>query len=218
MQIAKAGLFGGTLLAAGISSAANGQEFVILDNLPGYADHFVNAFVYDYYALSYDPIGGQITDAGFGSSYNVAYAQGSASSLFDTNILSAEAEAINNTDFLGFASASSYGYLSVTEDGRLDLAWDFTQSQALLGPGANIIQVIDWSANGGAGALLFSSGDVGDSGTASVDLFAGSNYGILVQVRADQFGQSSGSATLVPTPGAIGLLAVAGLGATRRRR
>jgi hypothetical protein len=212
MNAATKTLFGGALLTAGMSVAHAAPEFTQPGNIPPYADDSQVAYVYDYYAFGLVPQGGYILNGGFGSSYSVSTAYGSASGLLDTDALIARADATGNTDAYGFAYGRSYGYLSVTEDAILNLAWDFT-GEGFGGP-LGEIEIIDWSSGGN---LVFET-DAFTAGTASVNLLAGTNYGINVLANAGSGSTAFASAILVPAPGAVGLLGAAGLVAARRRR
>ncbi|MEM7627994.1 MAG: hypothetical protein AAF356_01085 [Planctomycetota bacterium] len=204
-------LFGGALLTAGMTTGALASpEFTQPGNIPPYADDFTSGYVYNYYV---GIAGGQTVNGGFGSSYSISNIDGSASGSISSTLLSASADATNNGDaYGGFAFGDAYGYLSVTEDAAVNLAWDFTAEGA--GGPLGEIQIVDWSSGG---VLVFAS-DPFTAGTATVALAAGTNYGILVRANAGPGGTAFASAELVPTPGAMGLLGAAGLLAVRRRR
>ncbi len=201
-------LFGGALLSAGM--VANAQSFTLPGNIPPYADTFVTAYVYDYYTIG--NLGGQSVNGGFGDSYSVSSAYGSATGSITANELSASADGFGNTDSLGGAFADAYGYVSVTQDAQLDLAWDFT-GEGAFGP-LGRIRIVDFSAGG---VLVFET-TAFSAGTASVDLFAGSNYGVLVRATASQDTSAFATATLIPAPASVALMGLAGLAAVRRRR
>lgn len=205
-------LFGGALMTAGIATAHAAPEFTLPGNIPPYADTIVGAYAYDYYTAPYFA-GGYTENGGFGDSYTVSAPTGNlATGSITSTALTASADASGNTDYLGGAFAYSYGYVSVTENATLNMAWDFTQEGGF-GP-IGEIQVIDWSAGG---VLVFETTPF-TAGSDSVDLFAGTNYGILVLANAGGGGTASASAVLVPAPGVMGVLGAAGLVATRRRR
>ena len=205
-------LFGGALMMAGMTAGAAAQEFTQPGNVPPYADDFTAAYVYDFYALG-GAVGGVQTNGGFPSSYGVGTAYGSADASITSTSLEASAEAVNNTDLaFGFAYGASYGYLGVTVDGVLNLAWDFTAEGA--GGPLGVIEIVDWSAGG---VLVFET-DAFTAGTDSVALSAGTTYGILVRANAGPGGSAFASAVLVPAPGVMGVLGAAGLVAARRRR
>ncbi|MEM7756453.1 MAG: PEP-CTERM sorting domain-containing protein [Planctomycetota bacterium] len=202
-------LFGGALLTAGMG-VAQAQEFTLPGNVPPYANTITQAYVYDYYTIG--NVGGYTIDGGFGDSYSVSNAYGSGSASINSNSLSADSNGFGNTDFLGGAFAQAYGYLSVTQDAVLNMAWDFT-GEGGFGPLGNIT-VIDWSAGG---VVVFAT-DAFTAGSDSITLFAGTNYGIDVTATSAQGTSAFASAVLVPAPGAMGLLGAAGLVAARRRR
>ena len=204
-------LFGGALLTAGIGMA-QAQEFTLPGNIPPYADTIVQAYVYDFYAIGPYAAGGYNINGGFGDSYSYSNAYGSGSASIDSNSLRADSNGFGNTDYLGGAFAQAYGYVSVTQDGQLNMAWDFT-GEGGFGPLGNIT-VIDWT-NGGV--VVFET-DAFTAGSDSITLFAGINYGIDVTATSSQGTSAFASAVLVPAPGAMGLLGAAGLVAARRRR
>ncbi|MEM1186437.1 MAG: hypothetical protein AAGI53_15720 [Planctomycetota bacterium] len=205
-------LFGGALMTAGLATGAAAQQFTQPGNIPPYADDFTAAYVYDFYAFG-GAIGGVQINGGFPSSYDVGSAYGSAEASITNTTLDAYAEAFTNSDTAyGFSYGAAYGYLSVTADAALNLAWDFTAEGA--GGPLGVIQIVDWSAGG---VLVFET-TAFTADVASVDLFAGTNYGILVRANAGPGGSAFASAQLVPTPGALSMLGLAGLAAARRRR
>lgn len=203
-------LFGGALLSAGMVANASAQSFTQPGNIPPYADDFTTGYVYDYYTIG--NVGGQTLNGGFGSSYSVSTSAGSATGSITSTELSASADGFGNTDGAGGAFADAYGYLSVTQDAQLDLAWDFT-GEGAFGP-LGSIQIVDWSAGG---VLVFETSAF-TAGTDSVDLFAGTNYGILVRATAGQETSAFATATLIPAPASAALLGLGGLAAIRRRR
>ena len=204
-------LFGGALLSAGMVANANAQSFTLPGNIPPYADTFLTGIVYDYYTIG--QLGGQSVNGGFGDSYSVSSAYGNASSSITSTQLSASSDGFGNTDLsFGGAYANAYGYLSVDQDASLDLAWDFT-GEGSFGP-LGRIQIVDWSAGG---VLVFET-TAFSAGTNSVSLFAGTNYGILVQATSAADTSAFATATLVPAPASVALLGLGGLAAVRRRR
>ncbi len=202
-------LFGGALMAAGMGNAM-AQEFTLPGNIPPYADTLVQAYVYDFYTIG--NVGGYNLNGGFGDSYSVSTAYGAGSASITSTSLSAMSNGIGNTDYLGGAFAQAYGYLSVTMDAVLNLAWDFT-GEGGFGP-LGEISIVDWT-NGGV--EIFGT-DAFTAGTASVNLMAGINYGINVVATSAPDTSAFASANLVPAPGVMGLIGAAGLVATRRRR
>ncbi|MEO0632023.1 MAG: hypothetical protein AAFY46_15060 [Planctomycetota bacterium] len=203
-------LFGGALLSAGMVANASAQSFTLPGNIPPYADTVVQAYVYDYYTIG--TVGGYNVNGGFGDSYSVSVAEGSGMGAIDANSLSASADAGGVTDYFGFALGGAYGYLGVTEDASLELAWDFS-AEGAGGPLGNIT-VVDWSAGG---VLVFET-DAFTAGTASVPLLAGVNYGITVLANAGPGATAFATATLVPAPASAAIMGLAGLAAVRRRR
>lgn len=203
-------LFGGALLSAGMVANASAQSFTLPGNIPPYADTFVTGYVYDYYTIG--NLGGQSVNGGFGDSYSVNTAYGNAFGEITATSLTAQSDGIGNTDSYGGAFADAYGYLSVDQDATLDLAWDFT-GEGGFGP-LGRIQIVDWSAGG---VLVFET-DAFTAGTNSVDLFAGTNYGILVRATSAPGTSAFANAVLVPAPASAALLGLGGLAAVRRRR
>ncbi|MEO1715934.1 MAG: hypothetical protein AAFR76_02370 [Planctomycetota bacterium] len=205
-------LFGGALLSAGMVANASAQSFTLPGNVPPYPDTVVSGYVYDFYAIGPYADGGASENGGFGDSYSISNAYGSASSSITSNQLSASSDGFGNTDSLGGAFAQAYGYLGVTQDGQLDLAWDFT-GEGGFGPLGNIT-VVDWSAGG---VLVFET-DAFTAGTASLNLLAGVNYGINLVATSAQDTSAFATATLIPAPASAALMGLAGLAAARRRR
>jgi hypothetical protein len=203
-------LFGGALLLAGMVANASAQSFTLPGNTPPYADTFVTGYVYDFYTIG--SLGGQSVNGGFGDSYSVNTAYGNAFGEITATSLTAQSDGIGLTDYLGGAFADAYGYLSVTEDAQLDLAWDFT-GEGAFGP-LGQIQIVDWSSGG---VLIFET-DAFTAGTNSVDLLAGTNYAILVRATSGQGTSAFATATLIPAPASAALLGLGGLAAARRRR
>ncbi|MEL6795217.1 MAG: hypothetical protein AAFO89_00175 [Planctomycetota bacterium] len=203
-------LFGGALLSAGMVANASAQSFTLPGNVPPYADTVTEAVVYDYYTIG--TVGGYNVNGGFGDSYSVSITEGSAMGSIDANNLSASADAAGVTDYLGFAFGRAYGYLGVTEDADLNLAWDFT-AEGGGGPLGNIT-IVDWSAGG---VLVFET-DAFTAGSATVPLLAGVNYGIALVANAGPGATAFATADLVPAPASAALLGFGGLAAARRRR
>jgi len=202
-------LFGGALLTAGMSMAS-AQSFTLPGNIPPYSDTIVQAYVYDFYTIG--NVGGYNLNGGFGDSYSVNTAYGNGSASITANSLSASSDGNGNTDFLGGAFAQAYGYLSVTQDAALNVAWDFT-GEGGFGPLGNIT-IVDWT-NGGV--LVFETSAF-TAGSDSIALQAGINYGINLTATSAPDTSAFASAVLVPAPGAAALLGLAGVAAVRRRR
>ncbi|MEM1186436.1 MAG: PEP-CTERM sorting domain-containing protein [Planctomycetota bacterium] len=203
-------LFGGALLTAGVVANAAAQEFTLPGNVPPYADTYVQGTVYDYYTVG--TLTGDSTNGGFPDSYAINSSSGSTLANITVNSLSAYASGAGNTDFLGFSSAISYVYVSVTLSAALEMAWDFTQ-EAGFAP-AGLIRITDWSAGG---VTVFETA-ADSAGTDSFNLTAGNVYGILLIASAGQEGTGFAEANLVPSPGSLGLIGLAGIAAVRRRR
>ncbi|MEL6499498.1 MAG: hypothetical protein AAF937_12145 [Planctomycetota bacterium] len=209
-------LFGGALLSAGVVTQTSAQSFTLPGNTPPYADTYLFVSGYDYYDTSY-LFNYNSPNGGFGDNLGLTLSSGTLSqSAIDTNVVSAETDGTGLQDAFGFAFmfASAYGYLSVTEDAALDLAWDFTgeNPRRLTSPGR--IEIVDWSAGG---VVIFETTEL-TAGTDSIQLAAGTNYGITVVASAGPGGVAFATATLIPAPASAALLGLGGPAVIRRRR
>lgn len=208
----KAALFGGTLMAAGLSAQAQ-PEFTLPGNVPPYNDTALDAYVYDYYAIGTTALGGYVLNSGFGTSYSYSNAYGSASASISSTLLTANADASGNTDQYGFVFATAYGYLGVTEDAQIRFTWDFRSAGSDFGPDSTGV-LFEFTSGG---TELFQAAP-GTAGTQLVDVFAGDQYALFLRAVAGQDDTAFARAELIPSPGAAALLGLAGVAGLRRRR
>lgn len=227
-------LFGGALVSAGIVAAASGQSF---NNTPG---TFASAYGYDYasyvYLGSYSA--GQSTDpTGSGS---VTMPDGSTASFaWDAPAGSWSVSLAQSPDVVPpytavYASIASIFTVSAAYD--LTISWDFSAfEQGPVGPNAAWFLLASSDASFTPDELIDGvdadeaigtpADGVGPTGTWTVQL----QPGIFYQLALDLFAEatprgatfaSSGfiNAQLVPAPGGVALVGLAGLAAARRRR
>jgi MYXO-CTERM domain-containing protein len=224
MNTAQKCLFGGALMAAGV---ANAQSFVFQDsaNLPdgygGYASFSSFAYLVDQFA----------------GAYNVAYAPDSLTTNLSTQYLDLSTTQSSNllriggtwngTPYVGPYGVDDFGYgggfiqqfFEVDQDADLIISWDVSATD--LFTSAFVLTAPD-------GSTIFELDNLGTdpaAGSAVVSLVAGQQYGAVLQLQNGFFPffevadvEAFISAELVPAPGAAGLIGLAGLAATRRRR
>lgn len=216
MNIAKTCLFGGTLVSAGLVSAANAQAFNFLnsDSAYGFAESaaIVVAYSGDDFAykdtavpapnidlsVSVDGSGGALTATTTRSNTSIT-----SETTWDGNGPAGEAYAI----------ALLTQVFSVSEDAQIIFSWDFA-------PLANEAQFLALSLRGLTFGNLLSIPNDAVSGSAVVDVFAGEEYIFIGDLAGftNTAGRSFVNAQLVPTPGAAAIIGFAGLAASRRRR
>ncbi|MEM7622467.1 MAG: hypothetical protein AAF235_04615 [Planctomycetota bacterium] len=225
----KACLFGGALMAAGMT--ANAQEFMFSDtDATGAYESFAISGAYDYYT----PF---VTDTAYApdalNTFATAYDLFRGTTTMSTSQTSTElrTEASWSPSALGY---DGFGYtffqqfFQVTEDATMTISWDISGTDGY----ADAIVVEDTAT----GALLFAFDGLVDSATGSVDitLEAGVDYAAIFgfQDFLDPLGSDFGPFILdsentqfislalspIPTPGSAATLALAGLVAARRRR
>jgi len=231
MQIAKAGLFGGTLLAAGLSSAANAQQFDFAYELFGGYTSFVQAYAYD--GVSYGDLGPSAYSFGPASALVSAtknYSGFTSAASVGATVLSASADNRNavlaGDPILGFQPASfgvAYAYVVQSVDTDILIEWDFSNEDpngfSPTNPFFGDINIVNFTDGVTEFQIDFQLDPLApSSGSLTITLEAGKAYGLTVDAGAAQGGFASASITAIPTPGAIGLLAAAGLASTRRRR
>jgi MYXO-CTERM domain-containing protein len=193
-------LFGGALLAAGLTAASSG-DFIITGNVP--TGNYVGAYFGGFMPFS--------INADF---WNYSAASGTAYALSQ-----ADAMSISNYGFggdTGLAYALHFTPISfeVTADTNVTVSWDFTGDVDGIG-GAYIDSFI--SVDGPSGNLAF--GDLNNPvGSVDVALSAGDTYTFIGQALATGPGGTSQWSIVIPTPGAFALLGLAGLCGRRRRR
>jgi len=216
-------LFGGALLAAGVSTSQASHMFNLLDEGSGLATgYFSYAYVGagDYTA---DPYDFNIT------AYDYAYAPDSLN-LSVTSVDGAPTPSTTqNTELLrvestwdGTSGDGSFfaGYLgqffTVPYEVDLELSWDLSNTD-FFGPYLAAIRTAD------TGILAEVSPGAGDpaAGTETVTLQPGVEYFLVLDIGAP-FGYDTSTkfvqGRLVPAPAAIAPFGLAGIAATRRRR
>ena len=214
----KAALFGGTLLAAGMT--ANAQSFILLDSgLGGAYPSFAYSNAYGSgggtFAYAPDPL----------NTFSSAYSAYTGTTTISTSQSTSELRVEGSWDGTGL---NGYGYgagniqqfFMVDQDTQLLIEWDVADTDAYA---RNIL------IETAAGVTLFAfNGLAGDPlvGSAIIDVDAGVEYAAILGLTNGQFGPfifaandtQFVSVSVVPTPGVAGLFGVAGLAATRRRR
>lgn len=195
-------LFGGALLAAGLSATAN-AGFIITGNVPG--GNYVGAYSGGFRGFSINADFWNETETS-----GTAFAQslGSANTILN----------YANSGNTGLAYAIHFNTVSfeVTQDKNVRISWDF--SGDVIG-GSFIDSFI--SVDGPGGNIAF--GDLNNPvDSVNALLSAGTTYTWFGQALASQgISEWSISKGAIPTPGTAVLLGVGGLGglfATRRRR
>lgn len=219
-------LFGGALFAAGVAHA---QELEFASNGGGYfASTYTTAIGYDGLTnyvyeqnISYSPseIAAPVfaADGGWTGGASITATQMTAVAYAGSTALGDYAN----------ARGIAYAYVQQSADTQVRFDWDFSNEIPGEDPYFSFIQVFDFTN----GVLAFSVDVTGDpasafAGSAVITLEAGVGYGITLS--SDIFedaalgtaanGVATASLTVIPAPGAAGLLGVAGLVAARRRR
>ena len=220
MSFTKSCLFGGALLTAGMT--ANAQQFIIntTDSTGAYPTFAQSAAEgdpapYGDYVYAPSPL----------NTSSTAYTAANGTSTFSTSETSNTLRAEASWDGTGSAG---YGYgfnniqafFQVSQDADLVLSWDVSGTDGFVS--AFVIEDV-------SGATLLDVDPLGGdalSGSETVSLTAGTDYAFIGGMTNSGFGPFITTANetqfiqaqLVPAPGAMGLLGVAGLAATRRRR
>jgi hypothetical protein len=210
----KAALFGGTLLAAGMS--ANAQSFNFQDS-GSYASTPFNSFSRVFSNTNYG-VGSYTENVAPTDLNNSITAYGStASASVTSNNLRVEAE-WDGTDTelgsLGYAGAILQQFFTVNEPLSLDVTWDLTDTDFF----GNIIFFIENDVN----TVNLSIDSTNPTGSLSIPVDAGNDYGIVIDLGAPFLFAANDpifiNAELVPAPGAFALMGAAGLAGVRRRR
>lgn len=212
-------LFGGALMAAGMS--ANAQSFIYneTDYTGAYSSFIVSQAVGGPSDVAYTPDLGNTTSTGTSAAYGTT----TMSTTQDANGWRAEGvwDGMGTAGF-GYGVARFQQFFTVTEDSIVTISWDTTETDGF------------WSAlvfqDDVNGTLVANEGGTSDAG--SVSFFADNdlNYVFLgglfnngfgpfitaTDARAPAFVQVSISE--VPAPGAAALLGLAGVAGLRRRR
>ncbi|MCB9845928.1 MAG: PEP-CTERM sorting domain-containing protein [Phycisphaeraceae bacterium] len=194
----KACLFGGTLLAAGMTSSANSQVFSFT-----YSAIRVGAYAYGVSGPSYDGHYGP----GF---WSVAASEPGALATSDGTPSLIDMTATSDT-LSGAFAAAFVSYFTVSADTVATASWDYTGGFALTDFIVhNVTDGVD---------VLFVSGGGTPPGTAPVPLEAGKDYRLSAWPFATGGLDGTSFARLeVPAPSSLALLGLGGLVATRRRR
>ncbi len=187
-------LFGGALLAAGLTAGAAG-DFVI-GSQPG--GNYVGAYFGGFIPFS---INGFYDETAFGTGY--AHAQGSA--------LSISAYGYSVVD-LAYTIHFNPIPFQVDADTLATVSWDFTGDTD--GPGGAFIDSFI-SVDGPGGNLAF--GDLFNPvGSVIINLVVGEQYSFFGTALAT--GGISEFSIVIPAPGGAALLGLAGFATRRRRR
>ena len=220
MSFTKSCLFGGALLTAGMT--ANAQQFIINANdstgaYPSFAQSQANGDPAPYGDYVYAPAPLNTSS----TAYTAAYGTNTFSTSETSNTLRAEAiwDGAGSAGF-GYGFNNIQAFFQVSQDADLVLSWDVSGTDGFV----SAIVIEDASGT----TLLDVDPLAGDalSGSETVSLTAGTDYAFIGGMTNGGFGPFIEvanetqfiQAQLVPAPGAMGLLGVAGLAATRRRR
>jgi len=228
---AKAALFGGALMAAGMTAQTQAQNFIYLDSGVGgaYPSYAVsNAFLASGY-IAYAPVPLNTTSSG----YNPLTGTTTMATTWDANGFGTTA----NWDGTG-ANGFGYGYTLIQQffmvdaPGQLLIEWDYTGTD---GHAASIVLETDnVPGRGLAGhapetTLFSNAGQDGDpfAGSVLINVEPGVEYAYLGGFTDIPYGSFLSitstdtqfiNVSLVPTPGAAGVVGLACLACVRRRR
>ncbi len=200
----KRSLFGGALLAAGVVTAAHGQNFAFQNSYS-----YVAAFdAYDYSPFSYQYYAG----AGFHSVSASVDNAGSDIVASATQISNSSRSSAKN--YLG-GGINFYSYFTVDNNGLANISWDFSADEGAGGQWIDSFLAINDLTTGGTVFITDLNNPIGST---QVNLDVQHQYYLQgVTVAWNGAGTSNFNVT-IPAPGAAGLLGIAGLVAGRRRR
>lgn len=184
-------LFGGALLAAGMSASANAQFSF------SYSYVLVGAYAYGVSGPSYD----QFVGAGF---WSVAASEPGALATSDGTATLFEVRARADQGSGAF-SYDFFSYFTVGSDTVATANWDLNNAGFF---------IIDDLTNGVNLLTQFSV----SAGSAPIALEAGTQYRLAGGVFQFSGTGEAFAQLVIPAPASAGLLALAGLAATRRRR
>jgi len=225
MSVTKTCLFGGALMAAGMT--ANAQQFVINDfdvtgAYPSFAQSRASGDINPYGDVAYAYTGGGLDT--YSTAYDPGFGTGTFSTTVNSNLMRADGQwAGDGTTGYGYGISRIQAFFQVSQDADLIVSWDFSNTD-------NYATAVVLEEVGGA-TLVDVQGLAGAPaiGTQTVSLQAGVDYAFIGGLFGNAGFGSFGpfifdsnvkfvQAELVPAPGAMGLLGFAGLAATRRRR
>ena len=214
MQTTSKALFGGALLAAGVS--ANAQTFMFEDTGAYNGNPFTSfsyvyasdGFGFNQNATATAPDDLNLSVTAYGTTATVSRTPNSfgVSAIWDGTPTS-----LGN---YGFGAAVIQQFFEVTEPLEVVVTWDLRDTDFF----GNVIFLID----NGANTIDVSIDAATPTGSLSFDVLPGVDYGLQLDLglpflfAADQ--TAFINAELIPTPGAAGVLGLAGLAAVRRRR
>ena len=214
MSIASKALFGGALMAAGVT--ANAQSFNFLDSGVGGASPSFASLV--------DVRSGESAYAAAPDSLSISLSSANGADLSTTqsaNELRIDGvwDGTGSSPYNAFAGGRLQQFFNITADAILRVTWDASSTDGF---------AQSFVLDNGAGTTLFSFDGLADPSTGSVDipLVAGVEYGAVLAFDNSGFeaffevpGQASFiSAELIPAPSSLALLGLGGLAAARRRR
>lgn len=189
-------LFGGALMAAGVSVAAAG-DFTGFTQASG---NYTGAYFGGFSGFSINGFYNNTSTSGA----SIAIAEGTATSFL--------AYGFDGGTGLAYAIHFNPIAFGVDADTAVQVSWDFTGDE---GPGGAYIDSY-FSIDGPGGNLA--AADLNTPvGSTTINLVAGETYTILGTALAAGGGTSFFS-MVIPAPGAIALLGMAGLVGRRRRR
>jgi len=205
----------------------NAQQFVFSDYdvtgaYPAFAQSRATGDPAPYGDTAYQGIDGNLDT--YSTAYDAYNGTGTFSTSQSSNLLRAEGQwAGDGSDGFGYGISRIQAFFQVSQDADLIVSWDFSNTDnyatAIVLEDASGTAILD--VQGLAGAPAIGSQTV--ALTAGVDyafiggLFGNSGFGAFGPFIFDT-GLKFVEAELVPAPGAMGLLGIAGLAATRRRR
>ena len=211
-------LFGGALMAAGMSAQAQSFIYADTDTTATYSSFAYSAAYGGALDVAYRPA--SLDTFSYGYSY---YTGGTTMTTSQTATSMGTTGSWDGYGYLGYGYGTSVmqQYFQVSADAQLLIEWDVSGTDGYAG--TVVFEDI-------SGTPLFVWSGLTDplSGSALVDVYAGVDYGLLFGLYdvASGFGPYIFSSTetqyinvtLVPAPGAAMLLGLGGLATTRRRR
>ncbi len=211
MRSTKVCLFGGALMAAGLTAQA--QEFI----------HLEGSYDGSYTSLAYSYAYGGTFNAAYApdalNTLDVGYSYFTGTTTVSTHQSSTELRvqgswAGDGAYAYGFGTAFMQQFFQVTEDAQLLISWDLqhTDGYGFAGLFAGDTELFILNPVQGGSPLV---------GSVLIDVSAGVEYLAVIDFYPFFFQSDTTqfiSMTVVPTPASAGLLAAGGLLAARRRR